>query len=89
MNKVITSVYSGINGKCCCGCAGKHRYASAYRKLASKHRGYEVRDEEVSDRSVKIISNKVLNHKDSEHNGDHSSLVSGNRVLVVYYADIF
>ena len=89
MNKVIISVYSGIKGKCCCGCAGKHRYASAYRKLASKDRGYEVRDEEVSDRSVKIISNKVLNHKDSEHNGAHSSLVSGNRVLVVYYADIF
>lgn len=88
MNKTIISVYSGINGKCCCGCAGKHRYASAYRKLASKDRGYEVRDEEVSDRSVKIISNKVLNHKDSEHNGDHSSLVSGNRVLVVYYADL-
>jgi hypothetical protein len=22
----ITSAYSGINGKCCCGCAGKHYY---------------------------------------------------------------
>jgi len=88
MNKVITSVYSGINGKCCCGCAGKHRYASAHRELSSKNRGYEVTDKDVSDRSVKIISNKVLNNKDSEHNGDHSSLVSGNRLLIVYYTDL-
>lgn len=88
MNKIIISVYSGIDGRCCCGCSGNHRYASAYRKLASENRGYEVRDEEISDRSVKIISNKVLNHKDSEHNGDHSSLVSGNRLLIVYYKDV-
>jgi hypothetical protein len=88
MNKAIISVYSGIDGKCCCGCAGKHRYASAYRKLASKVRGYEVTDEEISDRSVKIISNKILNNKNSEHNGDHSSLVSGQRILIAYYADL-
>ena len=88
MKRVITSVYSGIDGKCCCGCSGKHRYASAYRKLASKNRGYEVRDKDVSDRSVKIISNKVLNNKNSVHNGDHSSLVSGNRLLIVYYTDL-
>ena len=87
-NKVIVSVYSGIDGRCCCGCAGKHRYASEHREYSSKYRGYSVTDEDVSDRSVKIISNKVLNHKDSEHNGDHSSLVSGNRVLVVYYKDV-
>ena len=88
MKRVITSVYSGIDGKCCCGCSGKHRYASAYRKLASKNRGYEVRDKDVSDRSVKIISNKVLNNKNSEHNVSYSSLVKGNRLLMVYYADL-
>ena len=88
MNNAIISVYSGINGKCCCGCAGKHRYASAYRVLAGKRRGYKVRDEEVSDRSVKIISNKVLNNKNSEHNSHHSTLVSGNRLLIVYYTDL-
>ena len=85
MNKTIISVYSGINGKCCCGCAGKHRYASAYRKLASKDRGYEVRDEEVSDRSVKIISNKVLNDPDMKDEGDHAYVVKGNRLLITYF----
>jgi hypothetical protein len=85
MNNALISVYSGINGKCCCGCAGKYRYASAYRVLAGVQRGYAVRDEEVSDRSIKIISNKVLNNKNSEHSSDHSFLVIGKRLLIVYY----
>jgi len=55
----VMSVYSGINGQCCCGCAGKHTYASKYQKIASKDRGYEVGDEEVSDRTVKLIVNKM------------------------------
>src|SRR3990172_4945351 len=38
----IQSVYSGINGRCCCGCSGKHSYASQYRELASKGIGYQV-----------------------------------------------
>lgn len=55
----VMSVYSGINGQCCCGCAGKHTYASQHQKIASKNRGYEVDDEEVSDRTVKLIVNKM------------------------------
>jgi len=85
MNKAITSVYSGINGRCCCGCSGKHRYASKYRESASNRRGYVVSDEEVSDRSVKIISNKVLNHPDMVFNEDHAWTVIGNRLLIAYF----
>ena len=57
----VASVYSGKVGRCCCGCSGKHTYASALRDEASKSRGYEVRDEEINDRTVKMIFNKVAN----------------------------
>lgn len=55
----IVSVYSGKAGKCCCGCAGKHTYASKHVEHASDRRGYEVRDEEVSDRQVTRVFNKI------------------------------
>lgn len=84
-NKVIVSVYSGIAGRCCCGCAGKHRYASEHREYSSKYRGYSVTDEDVSDRSVKIISNKVLNDPDMKDEGDHAYVVKGNRLLITYF----
>lgn len=48
----VSSVYSGKNGSCCCGCAGKHTYASAHRTWASKNRGYNVGLDEVNDRVV-------------------------------------
>ena len=56
----VASVYSGKAGRCCCGCSGKHTYASALRAEASKSRGYEVRDEEINDRTVRMIFNKVM-----------------------------
>lgn len=55
----VRSVYSGIYGKCCCGCAGKHSYRSDLREEASKNRGYPVQDDEVSDLAVKRIYNKI------------------------------
>ena len=55
----ITWVYSGVNGKCCCGCAGKYSYASAHKEESSKEQGYEVNDESISDRSISIIVNKI------------------------------
>ena len=51
----VTSVYSGKPNKCCCGCAGKHYYASATRARAGKARGYAVTDEDISDRMVKKV----------------------------------
>lgn len=56
----VASVYSGKVGRCCCGCSGKHTYASALRDEAGKSRGYEVRDEEINDRTVKMIFNKIM-----------------------------
>ena len=86
-NKEIVSVYSGKAGHCCCGCAGKHTYASAHREWAGKNRGYSVSDDEISDRTVKIISNKVLEDPDVEHEDSLSSVEVGNRLLIVYYKE--
>ncbi len=55
----VQSVYSGKPG-CCCGCRGKHTYASAQRVEASKARGYEVTSDEVSDRVVKQHVKKII-----------------------------
>ncbi len=55
----VMSVYSGKKGRCYCGCSGNHRYASAHREAASKDRGYDVGDDEVSDREVKRVLNIV------------------------------
>jgi hypothetical protein len=49
----VRQVYSGKPNKCCCGCAGKHTYASAASDVAAKRNGI------VSDRSVKTIVNKI------------------------------
>jgi len=48
----VVKVYSGKDGACCCGCAGKYYYSSAHRNVGSKSRGYEVTDDEVSDKMV-------------------------------------
>lgn len=55
----ISNTYSGARFKCCCGCSGKHTYAKQHQAWASKDRGYEVIDDEVSDRGVKTIVNKM------------------------------
>ena len=55
----VAQVYSGKQGRCCCGCAGKHTYAKQYQAWSSKHRGYDVGDDECSDRTVKMIVRKI------------------------------
>ena len=54
----IKSVYSGKPG-CCCGCLGKHTYASRTKIKAGIKRGYPINNNEVNDRVVKIIVNKM------------------------------
>lgn len=53
----VVSVYSGKPHRCCCGCSGKHTYASQHRSTV--RRGYAVLDNEVNDRVVKTIVNKM------------------------------
>ena len=81
----VMSVYSGRDGKCCCGCAGTHSYASIHREAASKDRGYEVTDEDISDRNVSRIVKKMNRSNDVDVSGDHASLVVENRLYVAYF----
>ncbi len=85
INKVM-SVYSGIDGKCCCGCSGKHSYALAHMHVAGIDRGYAIDDDEVSDRSVKIIVSKInANLVDAEYAEGHVAVTVGTRLLVAYF----
>lgn len=82
----VMSVYSGTNGKCCCGCSGKHSYASAHRVVASKDRGYEVTDKDVSDRSVKLIVGKINRSTEPKDVcNQYVSVVIGTRLLIAYF----
>jgi len=90
LNKVA-SVYSGQDGSCCCGCSGKHTYASQYRDWSSKDRGYEVKENEVSDRSVKTLVNKMnklfedgVEKEDGDDPSNLVSVVNGNRLYIAY-----
>jgi len=85
----VMSTYSGQRFKCACGCAGKHTYAKQYQELASKSRGYEVTDDEVSDRGVKIIVNKmnklITEGYQTEVYDDFISVDTDERVYVAYF----
>lgn len=84
----VKSVYSGIDGRCCCGCSGKHTYASKTREAAAKARGYSIDDDEVSDRTVKLIVNKMNKLPGLQFDGEHHAyVVKGNRLYVAYFAD--
>lgn len=63
----VMSAYSGKAGKCCCGCAGIHRYASAHREIAGKDRGYPISDDEVNDRQVKRVLKIVKENFSYDH----------------------
>ncbi len=80
----VASVYSGKLNRCCCGCSGKHTYASALRDEASKSRGYELRDEEVNDRTVKMIFNKFMKNEFKKISDTCYSFETDTRLYVLY-----
>lgn len=80
----IMSVYSGVNGKCCCGCSGKYTYNPLYQAIASENRGYGVGQEECNAKTVKAILNKIKKNVDQMKEGDYQpgdfiSVVIGQR----------
>lgn len=86
-SKVI-SVYSGINGKCCCGCSGKHYYASTKVEEGTKKRGYQVTFDEINDNMITRICNLIdfhLNIGDVEDLVSCLSVVIGKRVYITYF----
>ena len=88
MPQDLFSVYSGKNGRCCCGCSGKHTYLTVNRVAAGLNRGYKVDDDELGDRTVKNVLRRLQRaHASGEevNAGDnHFALVAGQRLRVVY-----
>ena len=85
INKVA-SVYSGEKGYCCCGCAGKHTYASQHRQWASDNRGYLVKDEEINDSVVKRIVNKIEKNNPQIYRNMITAVI-GKKLYVAYFKD--
>lgn len=71
----VMSAYEGRAGKCYCGCAGNHRYASKHREVAGVNRGYAISDDEVNDRQVK----KVLRIVKENFSYDHETCREGDQ----------
>lgn len=85
----VMSVYSGKDGKCCCGCAGKHSYNSKFTAEGTKNRGYKVETADVNDAMVKRVLNVVQrafanDDASAEIGANFASVVVGNRVYIVY-----
>lgn len=80
--KDIMSVYSGVNGKCCCGCSGKHTYNPLYKELGGENRGYALDDEDCNARTVKTILNKIKKNASLMNQGDYQP---GDFVSVVLH----
>ena len=83
----VASVYSGIDGRCCCGCAGNHSYNSKYANIGLQLRGYPIKPEEVSDRNVTRILNVLKKSSLDQINIQDSyiSTIIGKRIYVVYF----
>ena len=85
----IISAYSGKDGHCCCGCAGKHVYNSLHVQLGSQRRGYKVSDDEINDRQVTRILRQVqANEDDCVAGENHIAVTVGKRLYIVYPKDM-
>jgi len=81
----VLSVYSGIDGKCCCGCSGKHTYNPLWKKIAQEDHGGILDDEEFSSRSIKIILNKIKKSPNAREEDDYIfATTDTGRLLVAY-----
>lgn len=80
----VLSVYSGRDRACCCGCCGKHYYASATRDTAAKNRGYDIGDEEISDKMIAKVVRLINASPEVEAEQGHVALVIGTRLYIAY-----
>jgi hypothetical protein len=82
----VMSVYSGKPGKCCCGCAGSHRYNSSHQAAAGTHRGYAVTADEVNDRQISMVLLLLKKHyMIAEGSDTYVSAEINGRLYTVYY----
>ena len=83
----VASVYSGKDGACCCGCSGKHTYATRHHTWSSKNRGYAVKLEEINNRTVSMIVNKMnrnLLYVVQDDESFVSMVLPGERLYIAY-----
>lgn len=76
--------YTGRSHRCRCGCSGTYKYTEAGRADASKRRGYEVSDDDVSERSV----TRTLNRLKEQHRLFPVSITEGMRGEIIVDAQI-
>jgi hypothetical protein len=78
----VKHVYSGLDGKCCCGCAGKHTYTTVAAAAQNRAPTY------VSDRTVAQVIRKITSSASPADDFDYGSCVGtviGRRVYIAYY----
>lgn len=80
----VVSVYRGRNGKCCCGCSGKHLYNPEHRALGQTRRGYDISDDEVSLSAVKRVVNILNKNTGVEIDANYLSIVIGKTLYIAY-----
>ncbi len=87
--ETTVSVYSGKDGKCCCGCAGTYRYNSRLVATGSANRGYEVTADEINDAQVTRVLRAIAEGDVSglEFGDNHVARVVNGRLFVAYLAD--
>lgn len=79
----VVSVYSGKDGKCCCGCSGKHTYSSKHQDIAEQ-RGGGVSDSTVSRILDVLKENSYTVNSSVGLVRRFYSVVIGQRLYVVY-----
>lgn len=77
----VMQVYSGADGKCCCGCAGEHTYNPKHRRAASADHGYEIGAELCDEQRVGHVLRKV--QREAAKGGNNVTFGSNNVAAVV------
>jgi len=83
----ILSVYSGKDGKCCCGCSGKYSYHPKHQAEQSKRNGYEVTANlNMVKRVLELLKTQEADAVD-ELSEDQLTFVIGGRLYMVMLAE--
>jgi hypothetical protein len=72
-----SNVYSGRDGRCCCGCSGIHRRSTKF----AKENSYDVYNDAFVKKVVRIIQ---ANSEQAFEGGNHVYVVIGDRLYVAY-----
>jgi hypothetical protein len=81
----VLNVYSGKDGKCCCGCSGKYSYNSKRVEEGSKERGYTVDPEDCNDKMISKVLALMKGNLDVVDvlSPEHFTLVVGTRLYML------